>query len=377
MTQNTRSQISTQINSGLVLLVSCIVILMGPFISSLIDAESRVTINAIQSDFFVDATYYFHLGGEINKLTASESYNLWEAIAELSPNKSTMGIVYFSCAVRLMVDSIQSGALIFSTILVVLMIHLRKTGVLIRYSEFFLISGLLPYLYIPSKECLFLIGMLVFLTRYSIKQSLLPTVIGSLLMFAARPEGFIILFAAIILARVMRARKIIRAALLVAIVGLYFGFIRENLITITTVYEISTAHRQLAFCSIGPINVCVRDAAFFEQVVISRVFVSLFIYVDWLLDFLQFAIAPQNFSNGDALIRIFNVLHLPIFLAAVFGAWRLRNIDATWTVYFPISYFVVFSGVLFFQGSRQVLFVTVILFLLTRLNPKIIQSFSA
>lgn len=362
-----------QLNSALVFFVSCTAILIGPFIASLIDSESLGEFSAVQSEFFIDATYYFYLGGEINNLVAQGSHEFWDAITELSPNRSTVGVVLISFVFRLFVDSIQMGALVLSGTLVALMTYLRKTGVLGRYSEFLLISGMIPYLYLPSKESIFLIGMLTFLARFSVKRPLLPTIIGASLMFLARPEAFLILLAAAICARMLKSKKAIRAAFILVALVLYFTFIRETLAAIATIYEISNELKGLVFCSIGPINVCVRNGAFLEQVAVNRIFVTGFIYIDWLADFIELVANPADFTNGQALIRISNVIHLPIFFAAIFGAWRLRNFGATWTVYFPILYFLTFSGVLFFQSSRQVVFVTMILFLLTRLNPRIVH----
>lgn len=332
--------------------------------------------NLQQSDFYIDALYYYYLGDQIKDMVSTSKVSLLEALISESPNRSTIGVIFLSTIISYLFHSVIQVNFFLFTIFSILIIHLRKKKILRRYSELFLISGLIPYLFLPSKECFFIMGLLIYLMRHGTAYGWVPTIAGITLMLLARPEGAVIFIVVISLVYIFQSGSLARLTVVIGSTAIYILLLREPLIEFSVLFELSAENAGTRFCNIGPFSLCVSNAGIPELVLIQRIFVNLFLPLDWIRDFVFLVANSEKFEIFEIYIRTASLFHICLLTPATFFLWRLRKTKMFSLFVFTIVYFSIYSGFLFFQSSRQIIFITTILFILTRISPEILKNIS-
>lgn len=325
--------------------------------------------NFEQSDFSIDAHYYYYLGNRIKDVVSVGMTSLFEAVVDMAPNPSTVGVIFLSTILSYLFGSIIQVKFFLFTLFSILITYLRAKNVLRRYSEFFLLGGLFPYLFLPSKECFFILGLLIYLTRYGTSLHWLPSISGLILMLLARPEGAVIL----IFVLMLRRSAITRLIVITGGAAAYILFLREPLIEFSVLFELSAESAGTHFCNIGPFSLCVAGAGIPELVFIQRLFVNLFLPLDWIRDFVVLFANPENFTNFDISIRTASLFHILLLAPVIIFPWSSRKVKNFSLLSFPVGYYFIYSSLLFFQSSRQIIFATTILFILTRVRSDILK----
>ena len=163
-----------------------------------------------QSNFFIDALYYVHLGEYLSH-QIQDYTQIFPIVSNESPNPATIGAVLFSTILNFIVSSPEKIGILLAINYAILFYKLRKKNILERGSEFFFMSGLLPYLYLPSKEAIFFIGVLIFLL--SLPKGTFNSAyaaLGLLIMTMGRPEAALIFTISLLISYLLKARFVIK-----------------------------------------------------------------------------------------------------------------------------------------------------------------------
>ena len=323
-----------------------------------------------QSNFFIDALYYVHLGEYLSH-QIQDYTQIFPIVSNESPNPATIGAVLFSTILNFIVSSPEKIGILLAINYAILFYKLRKKNILERGSEFFFISGLLPYLYLPSKEAVFFIGVLIFL--FSLPKGTFSSAyvaLGLLIMTMGRPEAALIFTISLFISYLLKARFVIKIIFLIFALCAYIFMLREYMIQTGILFEASAELAGTHFCNIGPLEFCLRSGHFPELVFVQRIFVNFFLPFDWFLDFTWLLQNTSSFTLKVVVIRLSAFLHIWIFVCAIIYLVKYLKGNRSPFLIFIVIYFITYSSIFFYQSSRQVMFITLLAFIFSKLSHK-------
>ena len=327
-----------------------------------------------QGDFFIDAQYYFFLAGEILRKNSGGTDGFWTTLTSHSPNRSTISIVALTTFLRLAFSFWWSTCIFLALSIASFTIFLRRLGILSSGGELFLISGVSVYLSVPSKEVFLLFGLLMLIFGLEIRSKLV-CLVALLTITLSRPEAAIITVFSLFFANRIRrndARRMLSRSQtffsLSLVMAAYF-FYRDFFYQTALVFEYSVS--TTVQCYYGPFYVCVKDSKYFELVVLTRLFVASFIWLDWLQEIWHLFWGINSFSPAEVYIRGLNAINLLVLVwALVLKARRSDKNTCRWLIIFIMIYYFVYAGILFFQISRQIVFLSAILIVAINIKTK-------
>ena len=147
----------------------------------------------------------------------------------------------------------------------------------------------------------------------------------------------------------------------------YVLFFREYLVQTGTLFELSAKIVGTHFCNIGPFKLCFTSNNFPELIFLQRIFVNLFLPLKWFLDFIWLFEKDSIYNLPVFIIRLSAFIHIWIFISAVIYLIRHSKFLSSFHIFIMI-YFVLYSSIFFYQSSRQVMFITLIAFIFSKLN---------
>jgi hypothetical protein len=319
--------------------------------------------SGVQADYKIDAYYYLYLGQQAKLIADRDLVSLYEAADSIRPNAASDGIVFLSAALQIVVSNELLIPHVLALCLYAVIGWTLWIGCTHRALLMLPFCGLFPYLQVPSKEIFFLIGMLFVMGSVASLRHLWLCVVGLILMYLARRDAFYIAMACIPLAWAFRrpARAI---PLCIAMVTLYFAFVREPAHAATTLAQVVSEKAELAFCEVGPLNVCVDDIGGMEIVFFVRLVTLCVLPFKWVYDAFATMWLP-GLDWSEILVRWSNCVQL-LWLVVVCRGQR-RNLAHTADssdriramkevlLMFALVYCVVYASVVYFQPTRQVI----------------------
>jgi len=166
-----------------------------------------------------------------------------------------------------------------------------------------------------------------------------------------------------------RVRSYLALSLVMAV---YFVF-RDCFYHTALIFEYSIA--TTVQCYHGPFYVCMKDSEFFELVVLNRLFVAAFIWIDWLQEVWLLFWGVNSFSPAEIYTRVLNAINLLVLVwALVLKARRTDKQTCKWLVIFCLIYYFIYAGILFFQISRQIVFLSAVLILAINVKAKNVKE---
>lgn len=310
-------------------------------------------MSGVQEDYKVDGYYYIYLAKTI-VAGGPHSLNLYDAAQDARPNASSGGIVFLSAVVLSVVRTEYLVPFAVGGLLLLSVYRLYGSELAAPQILWLPLSGLFPYFGIPSKELFFVVGFLLLIAACLDGRGVLLALIGALLMFLARPEGFYIFGFSIMLWASLRHR--VTGMLFLGAVGVgYFLLGREALLAMSLLTQAQAEMADVHFCQVGPLQVCVSELGGLEHVYLARLLSLIVLPVKWIAD-LVLVFKGDDISWTECLVRLCNVVHM----VWVWAAWKASpavsgRASATRRAMltFALVYWLVYGSILFFQPSRQ------------------------
>jgi hypothetical protein len=320
-----------------------------------------------QSSFKIDAYYYMHLGSVVNNTAQNRDY--LETLISLSPNYSSIGVVFISSIIDKLNIPYILYPLIFFILYAALLIKLYTEKILSKEAWLVLVP-LISYIFIVSKEAILLTSAMFFLLAYhepaKIKRYFLYLVFYVLIIFS-RPEALLIIILSQMLYRVIYKRQFAVLFLflfLFAVLSIVMDF-HKYINQTAFLFQEKIHLKELAQCNYFGINICVKDDTFDITVFITRLIFYIFLPIKWVLDFL-FYFNNSVYESHVLIIRFVNMFNFILYsLLSIYFLKRrglLSNLQKK-ILLFGISYIGIYSTIFFFQGSRQMIVFTNILLL--------------
>lgn len=310
--------------------------------------------SGVQADYKIDAYYYLYLGGQAIEIAERSSISLYDAADSIRPNAASDGIVFLSALLQWTVPLEPMIPLVLALALFALIAPLVREGHADRLLGALPLCGLFPYLQVPSKEVFFLLGLLAVALSVTRPGRLWALLLGLTLMYFGRRDAFYIFAASVPLAWLLahRLRALVSS---IALLAVYLAFGRELALDTATLAHLVSERQDLAFCSVGPLNVCVEDLSTLEPVFVVRLLTLCALPLKWIWDALA-TLWMGGLAASEILIRWCNVLQLVWLVwvirthrpaSGVVGAFRRV------LVVFSLAYWVVYATVVYYQPTRQ------------------------
>ena len=321
-----------------------------------------------QADYIIDAYYYIFLSTQVTEIMSSAGLSLHEASEILSPNDSTNGVVMLSSIVFLLFPDIVLIPFFFLFAYVILLFPFLAYGGSGLKIILILFSGLLPYLFIPSKESFFIIGFLIFLLpfKFSISKifSFFILSLGISIMLLARTEAFLIMLLSGVALYLFNRKYLLILFLFFAIL-VYVYFLRDIAYITALAFQTSAESSGTSFCNVGFINTCITDKNTMELVFIQRILTIILLPAKWIYDFF--------ISFGDIeLLTVRNLLtRFCLLIQILWGYLAYKNIKQNGInigLIFCIAYIFVYTTIFYYQFTRPIIFATTILFIFSSID---------
>jgi hypothetical protein len=341
-----------------ILLTLLSAILVSSVINIIFLSEIKSLESGNQSEYLIDGYFYMHLGQEALRIAGRDGMSLYAAADSIRPNISSNGIVFLSSLTSAVVPWPWLVPAFFACIYAVLVVLLSRTYRIERNFYLLFFSGLLPYLYIPTKEAFFTIGLMLALVciRRSALMALLPIAAG--IMYLARPEAFLILVSSstayVLLRGCGRAKLML---LMAAAIGVYWIALREMVAATSSLFQLAADTAETGFCNVGPLSVCVPDSGAAEYIYMQRLLSLLGLPLKWLADIYQL-LADDTLSPSAWILRLALGMQLVVIGIALRQRIRSRRpLDTTQAalLIFAGLYISIYSTVLYYQVTRQAL----------------------
>jgi hypothetical protein len=314
--------------------------------------------SGVQDEYLIDGYFYLHLGQEALRLANRDGMSIYAAADSLRPNISSSGIVFLSSLTSAVIPWPWLVPTFFACVYTALVVVLSRTYRLEKNFYLLFFSGLLPYLYIPTKEAFFTIGLMLVLVciRRSARIALLPVAAG--IMYLARPEAFFILAASftayVLLRRWSRAKLVL---LMAAAVGIYWIVLREMVADTSRLFQLTAETAETGFCNVGPLSVCVPDSGAAEYIYMQRLLSLLGLPFKWLSDIFEL-LSDDTLSPSAWILRL--ALGMQLVAIGIALRQRIRSgrpLDTIQVVLliFALLYISIYSTVLYYQVTRQAL----------------------
>jgi hypothetical protein len=333
-------------------------ILVSSVINFIFLSEINSLASGIQNQYLIDGYYYLHLGQEAMLIADRDGVSLYKAAESIRPNISSSGIVFLSSLTSSIVPWPWLVPAFFACIYAALVVALSRSYRI--ESNFYLLffSGLVPYLYIPTKEAFFTIGLILALVciRRSALMILLPLAAG--IMYQARPEALFILAASVtaylLLRRWSRMKLVL---LLVLVLGIYWTVLREMVAATSILFQLAAETVDAGFCKVGPLSVCLPDGGPAEHIYLQRLLSLLGLPLKWLADIFQL-IAGDTMPPSAWILRLaqgMQLVAIGIVLRQRFRSRRPLDTTQVTLLVFACLYISIYSMVLYYQVTRQAL----------------------
>jgi hypothetical protein len=283
---------------------------------------------------------------------------LLDAVTQVQPNDDSTGIVYLNA---LLARIFPFMFLVSLTLLAAywiafsLLLNTQRVSSAILFLPF---SGLMPYLVIPSKEAFLVLGILLLILAYLDHRFLLAGAAGLLLVYLARPDAAYFLLLSCLLASLHRFRWLLAALLLGALVA-YFLWLRPLASTFAEFEQAVAFRANNGFCNLGPLSVCVGSAGNPEVVYLERIFSLGGLPLKWIWE------GFSAFFAGLTISAI--VIRIALVVQVVWAYWvfskrgqaderaAMVRRAAAW---FGGLYFLLYGAIVYFQSTRQLVFVS-------------------
>jgi hypothetical protein len=233
--------------------------------------------------------------------------------------------------------------------------------------------GLMPYLFVPTKEAFLFLGILLGILAYLDRRFLAFGLFGIALIYLARPQAFYIGLIAIFICYLSKYRKAFVCFLIIAI-AVYWYRLREGILFVAEFEQHVALMADNGFCHVGPLPVCVDSSGKPELIFAVRLLTLLGLPLKWAWQ--GVAALWEGLPLGTAIIRVALVVQLA-WVYLVFS--RLGPVDRRamavrrGMAYFAGLYFMIYGMLIYFQSTRQVAVATTILvigFCVTSAGPK-------
>tara|TARA_X000000950_G_scaffold289028_1_gene409171 strand:+ start:7547 stop:8629 length:1083 start_codon:yes stop_codon:yes gene_type:complete len=306
--------------------------------------------SGLQSHYIVDL-YFYRFIGESYVLENPENFS-WQNLLFYSPNPQSLGITLISILFAYIDVSVYLIPALLAVIYSFFFFYRNNSILLILI----LFSGLMPYLVLPSKEAIILLGVFSILYGVYPKRNFPWLMLGIFLIVLSRPQMILILGAAFCLFEIIKRKTFVKLLIISFIFLLYFS-IREQIVSISILFQgVSNID-----CFVGPLNICVNQENFFEFTVLQRALAVLLIPLKWGMDF--FELFLFEFSSSSWIIRISQFSTLILLILTFFTFKKCNRNIRLFGLCLAFVYIFSYATVFYFQLSRQVLFGIVILFI--------------
>jgi hypothetical protein len=305
-----------------------------------------------QSDFFIDVFYYLHLGEVIANKYIMDSESFFGLINELSPNRSTVGIVFINTVYGLVFDSIYlkviAHSLIFSTIIYFSFPPIKRIKSLMFV---FVFGGLLSYILLPSKESVLILAF-AFLMCFLIYRKTSLLALSTLLLLLSRPETLIILCLSYLIYFCQRPRYFLM--LMVAFSYVYFGLGLRELLFEAAMFNQGMAEQLLdSFqCQYGFLNACLSTIDSFESTILNRLILTGSLPLKWGYDLFIYSIGGA-YSGLTFYLKVSQLLPL-LYLIFKWDVFLLfiKRTQFRFVLIFVSLYIGGYMSIIFYQASR-------------------------
>lgn len=302
-----------------------------------------------QETFIIDAHYYLWLGEFLSENDFVGSGSVWGDVKEVAPTSSSRGIVFYSYFLNKL--SFAKDLVPLSIMAIFFVVALRffscYGAIGFRPVAYLFVGGVFPYIYLPSKESLFLLGLLLLFSFRSV-----GLVVGLVLMCTARPEALMIFIFAVFCKKTFDARWSTCLFLLAAVVA-YSVFFREYIYGISVLFQEHSRTQGNMFCFVYGIPVCHSGIGSFELVSITRLATAIFLPLDWVLDFFGVLVIAESITASKLIIRFSLMLSSIVFAYAFLMRKMVLGSVGFW---FALIYFSLYASVFYYQSSRPLLF---------------------
>ncbi len=222
-------------------------------------------------------------------------------------------------------------------------------------------SGLMPYLFIPSKEAFLFLGVLLLVLAFLDRRFVGASLVGIALIYLARADAAYFLALSCFLTSIRRFRSLLACVLIVAAV-VYILWLR-NVTYLFAQFEQAVAFRSdTGFCNIGPVSLCLGSPGAPEFVYAQRLISLLGLPLKWAWEGCTALFSGLNLPN--IIIRL--ALAFQIVWAVLvmrdrsFVDRRARAVRVA-SAWFGGTYFLLYGALVFFQSTRQLATATTIL----------------
>jgi hypothetical protein len=314
-----------------------------------------------QENYVIDGYYYYYLGQSAVTMARADHISLFDAAAQLRPNAGSTGVVYLNALLCRVFPSIYFVSLALLTAYWAtfsLLLRTKRVSSAILLISF---GGLMPYLFIPSKEAFLVLGILLAVLAQLDRRFILAGVFGVVLIYLARPDAAYILLLSCVLASLHR-RRWLTASLLVAGVASYFWWLRPVAYLFAEVEQSQAFMTNTGFCNLGPLSVCVGSSGMQEVIYLERLLSLMGLPLKWIWEGCSVFWAGVTVST--IIIRITLVVQI-ICACLVFSRRQpadqraaLVRRAAAWC---GGIYFILYGALVYFQSTRQIVFVTTVL----------------
>lgn len=339
---------------GAILAAATLLFLMLAYVSFAVFTSGIDAWSGFQGDYKIDAYYYLYLGHVANNLSDANAISLYDAAYEIRPNASSGGIVFMTAALLQLVRFDALIPLVFVLALMALAGEICRQYGASKVVLWLPFCGLFPYLYVPSKEGFFILGMLLLVWAVLRGRGVMMAAFGLALVYLARPEAFFILCGSAVIYAASRRRFTLALLVVGTTVG-YIAFAREPAEAAAVLTQTAFDSIDLAFCNVGPLDVCVSGQSGMEWVFLMRLVSMLLLPPKWIVDVAS-TLGSSTLDWSEIIVRWANFAHLVWLWFAyrnmqpVSGRTQvLRRV----LVLFSILYFLIYASVFYFQPSRQ------------------------
>ena len=321
--------------------------------------------SSFQSDYIVDGYYYIFLSEQVREMISTGGISALEAVKLVSPNSSSNGIILLSSLTSFLYSDIEFIPFIFLTIYIVLLLPQLQQSRSSLAMIMILFSGLLPYLFIPSKESFFLIGFLLLLipiqTRISKFFAYPIGILAIVIMLLARSEALFILIIATFVYYLYK-QKLLFSLFIISFTCVYFLYFRDLAYAAALAFQLSAESSGTMFCNVGFLDICITDKKSLEITFLQRILTVTLLPFKWIYDvFISF---------GDpVLMTVRNLLTRTCLLFQILWGYlsfrRIKERGVSIGFIFCFAYILVYTTIFYFQFTRPIIFATSILFILS------------
>ena len=311
-----------------------------------------------QENYVIDGYYYYYLGQSAVTMAQTDQVSLLEAATELRPNVESTGAVYLSALLARILPSIYLVALALLTaywVAFALLLNTRRVSSTILLLP---LSGLMPYVFIPSKEAFLVLGILLTILAYLDRRFLILGAAGVVLVYLARPDAAYVLLLSCFLASLDRFRWLL-AGVLLSGVAAYFWWLRPAASLFAGFEQSQAFMMNTGFCNLGPFSVCVGADRLSEVVYVERILSLLGLPFKWIWEGCTVFFAGVTLPN--MIIRIALVVQIAWVWWVLSKrtpsdarAAMVRHVAA----WFGGIYLLLYGALVYFQSTRQLVFIT-------------------